>query len=72
MTDMEIVPLARNDIAAAKDVIAATDLFPPELLPEMALPALSGESPALWLVARAQGRLAGLAYTVPEELADGT
>ena len=68
MTNDTIRPLRREDLAAAQAVIAAVDLFPPEMLPEMAAPYLQGAD-ELWLIAEGG---AGLAYAAPERLTDGT
>lgn len=66
---IEIRPLRRDDLEAAAELVAAVDLFPPDLLPEMAEPFLSGTSDELWWIASG-GR--GLAYAAPERLTDGT
>ncbi len=47
---MFIRPLRRNDLGVAQAVIAAVDLFPPEMLPDMAAPYLDGAD-ELWLFA---------------------
>jgi ribosomal protein S18 acetylase RimI-like enzyme len=65
----DIRPLRRDDLDAACALIAATDLFPPDLLPEMAAPFLTGAVTELWLTA-GQGR--GLAYAAPERMTEGT
>lgn len=64
-----IRPLVREDLAAARGIIAAVGLFPPELLPDMAAPFLSGENADLWLFDSLGG---GLAYVAPERLTEGT
>lgn len=68
MSNDTIRPLRRNDLSAARTLIAAVDLFPPDMLPEMAAPFLEGAD-ELWLVV--EGGM-GLAYAAPERLADGT
>ncbi|MFM7444130.1 MAG: GNAT family N-acetyltransferase [Tabrizicola sp.] len=60
--------MQRDDLAAAEALIAAVDLFPPEMLPDLAAPHLEGAD-ELWLIA-ADGL--GLAYVAPERLTDGT
>jgi ribosomal protein S18 acetylase RimI-like enzyme len=65
----DIRPLRRDDLDAACALIAANDLFPPDLLPEMADPFLAGASGELWLTA---GQGQGLAYAAPERMTDGT
>jgi ribosomal protein S18 acetylase RimI-like enzyme len=67
--NLNIRAMTHDDLAAAGAVIAAVDLFPPDLLPEMAAPGLSGSAPELWLIAEGGE---GLAYAVPERLTDGT
>ena len=42
MTDETIRPLRRDDLSAAEALIGAVDLFPPEMLAEMATPYLEG------------------------------
>lgn len=68
MSNDTIRPLRRDDLAAGRALLAAVDLFPPDMLPEMAAPFLEGAD-ELWLVA---GDGAGLAYVAPERLTDGT
>lgn len=65
----EIRPLRRDDLPFAQALIEAVDLFPPDLLPDMAEPGLSGTSEDLWWVA--DGGM-GLAYAAPERMTDGT
>lgn len=69
MTQDIIRPLRRDDLAAVQAVIKAVDLFPAEMLPEMAAPWLDGSTAALWLVA---DNGTGLAFAAPERLTDGT
>ena len=68
MTDETIRPLRRDDLAAAEALIGAVDLFPPEMLAEMATPYLEGAD-EVWLVEEGG---AGLAFAAPERLTDGT
>lgn len=69
MADHIIRPLRRDDLAAARSLIAAVDLFPAKMLTGMATPWLDGQEEAIWLVANTG---AGLAYAAPERLTDGT
>lgn len=65
--------LEASDLPSAKQVIASTGLFPPELLDEMAAPFLQNDSPAeKWHVVIAGDVLVGVAYCVPERLTAGT
>jgi ribosomal protein S18 acetylase RimI-like enzyme len=61
----------RDDIDAMKAVIAATDLFPPDMLDDMFQPFLTGSTGALWLVFE-ETAISGLAFCAPETLTDGT
>jgi ribosomal protein S18 acetylase RimI-like enzyme len=65
-----IRPFASADLDAAKRIIAATDLFPPDLLDDMVTPALAGGD-EIWFVAEERG-VVGLAYAAPERLTNGT
>ncbi len=65
-----IRPFAAGDLDAAKQIIAATDLFPAELLDDMVAPALAGGD-ELWFVAD-DGGVVGIAYASPERLTNGT
>ncbi|MFN0247595.1 MAG: GNAT family N-acetyltransferase [Kofleriaceae bacterium] len=65
-----IRPFAADDLDAAKQIIAATDLFPADLLDDMVAPALAG-SDEIWFVAE-QGGVVGLAYASPEPMTNGT
>lgn len=58
------------DLDAARRIIAATGLFPAELLADMVAPALAGAD-ELWFVAITNG-VSGLAYAAPERLTNGT
>lgn len=69
MTNDPIRLLRRDDLARAQVLIAAVDLFPPEMLPDMAAPFLDGSTEELWLFA---GDGVGLAYAAPERLTEGT
>jgi ribosomal protein S18 acetylase RimI-like enzyme len=68
MTDAIIRPLRRDDLTPAQALIAAVDLFPPEMLPDMVAPFLEG-SDTLWLIA---GDCDAIAHAAPEQLTDGT
>ncbi len=54
-------------------VLMGTDLFPPEMLPDMLSSFLSVEhSEDHWLTCEQDGRAIGFCYAVPEQLAEGT
>lgn len=68
----------RADLSDIAAIAGETDLFPPEMTPDMAEPAMSGTAPDLWLVARVPGptgdRAAaeGFAFAAPERMTEGT
>jgi ribosomal protein S18 acetylase RimI-like enzyme len=64
-----IRPLRQDDLPRAQALIAAVDLFPPELLPGMAGPFLSGQAEDRWLLAEDGD---AIAYVAPERLTEGT
>lgn len=72
MTNPIIKPTATEDIAGLQAVLDGTELFPSEMLPDMLVPSLAGETEAFWLTCHIDGEAVGLCYTVPEALADGT
>jgi ribosomal protein S18 acetylase RimI-like enzyme len=61
-----------GDLPPVKDVIASTDLFPPELMDEMTVPFLAGVAPdELWLTVDAPEPVA-IAYVARERMTSGT
>ena len=69
---MMVRPTRRDDIAALQAVVDASELFPGEMLPDMASGFLSDdESPDIWLTCVADGDAVGFCYAVPEKLTDG-
>jgi GNAT superfamily N-acetyltransferase len=67
---LTIRPFAASDLDAAKQIIAATGLFPAELLDDMVAPAFAGSGEA-WFVAEDEA-VVGLAYASPERLTNST
>lgn len=72
MANFDIRAASVQDIPALQEVLAQTDLFPPEMLPEFLTPALEGKVPDLWYVAEVAGRATGLVMAVPEPMTEGT
>ena len=72
MTKIDITETTRDDIPGLQAVLEATGLFPPELLPDFLEPVLTGDSPALWRTGWVDGTPAGLVFTEPEPMTDGT
>ena len=69
---MKIRPTTHDDIAPLQAVLADTELFPSEMLPDMVSGFLSDDqSSDIWLTCEADGEAVGFCYAVPEELAEG-
>jgi len=67
-----IRPMTRDDLPAVADIITKTDLFPAEMLPDMAAPFLNGDAQDFWLVTDIAGIATGVAYCAPEQMTEGT
>lgn len=63
-----IQPTTGADLAALKEVVEATGLFPGEML----APMFGAGDGALWLTAHSAGRAAGFAVSRPEKMTEGT
>lgn len=70
-TTTTIRPTRHGDLAALATIAEETELFPGEMLPDMAAGFLNGDADSLWLTGTASGDAAGFCYCVPETLADG-
>lgn len=76
--DPGIRPLSRSDLPGIKAVIAATELFPPDLLDGMTAAHFADEaSPEIWLTAEAgegsgTGGPVAVLYCAPERMTSGT
>jgi ribosomal protein S18 acetylase RimI-like enzyme len=64
--------MSRDDLKAVSAILDRTELFPSEMLSEMAEPYLVGREPHIWLVAESDGSVFGFAYCEPERMTDGT
>lgn len=69
--DGAVRPLIAADLPALRAVIDANELFPGEMLDDMADAHLSGSGNELWFTADEDGPI-GLAYCAPERMTDGT
>lgn len=67
-----IEPTVPSDLPDLQVVLDLTELFPSELLADMIAPSLSGDSDALWLTCRIDGKAVGFCYCKPEALTDRT
>jgi ribosomal protein S18 acetylase RimI-like enzyme len=67
-----IRPVAATDLPALRAVIAATDLFPPEMLDGMLAAHGRGEADEIWLAGGTEPAPAGLLYAAPERMTEGT
>lgn len=72
MTSLTIKTTSRRDLTGLTRVVEETQLFPCDMLETLLSPALSGDAPDVWLTAYADDDIVGFAYTIPEEMADGT
>ncbi|HSF12593.1 MAG TPA: GNAT family N-acetyltransferase [Erythrobacter sp.] len=72
MKRIAIRPLLRGDLTRVAYLVEANAMFPPEMLEDMTAVYFAGERDMQrWIVAD-MGTLAGVAYTVPEPLTEGT
>ncbi|MFK7791187.1 MAG: N-acetyltransferase family protein [Devosiaceae bacterium] len=70
---MKIRPTKSDDVSALQLVLKGTDLFPPEMLPDMLSGFLSvDDSEDQWLTCEQDRKAIGFCYAVPEQLAEGT
>lgn len=73
MSQLLIRPLERGDLDRVASLVEVTDMFPAELLEGMTAAYFAGDSETQrWIVAERDGSVAGVAYTVPEPLTEGT
>lgn len=71
VSNLNIRPLAVEDLTAGKAIVASTGLFPPEMLDDMTAPFLTRTAPDdLWFVAAQADDLVGLVYCAPERMTD--
>jgi GNAT superfamily N-acetyltransferase len=62
-----------SDISALQIVLDKTNLFPPEMLPDMISPFLSsGPSDEIWLTCEHDGTAVGFSYARQEKFTEGT
>ncbi|MGJ8627836.1 MAG: GNAT family N-acetyltransferase [Sulfitobacter sp.] len=70
---MDVRYMQAPDIPALQSVLDQTELFPSEMLPDMASDFLKADRPEdLWLACEVKGVAIGFCYARPEMLADGT
>jgi len=69
---MTVRPAQASDIEALAAVLEGTELFPPEMLPQMMAGFLSGEGEELWLTIMRDDLPVGFCYAMPEALTEGT
>ena len=70
MTSCEIRPLAATDLPGLRRVVAATGLFPAEMVADLATPVLNAEPGVLGFSAHQGDAVIGLAYAMAEPMAD--
>jgi ribosomal protein S18 acetylase RimI-like enzyme len=72
MTKIAVRPLVRGDLTRVAYLVEANAMFPSEMLEDMTAAYFAGERDVQrWIVADT-GTVAGVAYTVPEPLTEGT
>lgn len=69
---MEIRYTQEGDIAALKQVLDQTDLFPSHMLGDMLKGFLDGETDDLWLTLEVDGTACGFCYANPERMTEET
>ncbi|MFM7377821.1 MAG: N-acetyltransferase family protein [Erythrobacter sp.] len=73
MTHIAIRPLTRSDLPHVAHLVDANAMFPSAMLDDMTAAYFAGDSDTQrWIVAERGGQVAGVAYTVPEPLTEGT
>ena len=68
MTKADIHPTHPDDIPGLQQVLHETDLFPPNLLPDL----LAQGGADTWLSSHVNGAAVGLGLTAPDPMTDGT
>lgn len=69
---MKIEKTEQQDLQQLAAIVDEAGLFPPEMLPDMVAPFLSGSEDELWLTAHVDNQAVGLCYAKSEDLTDGT
>ena len=70
---MNIRPTIQSDITQLQRVLQSTELFPPDMLPQMIEDFLTDrDSAEIWLSCEEAGNAIGFCYAVPEQLTHGT
>ncbi len=71
---MPIRHATAEDLPALQEIVAATEMFPPEMLPDMIAGFLDGASDEIWHVHATDpdGDVTGFSYTRAEPLTEGT
>lgn len=64
--------MTRGDLSAVAGLLDKTELFPSDMLAEMAEPFLTNTAPHIWLVIHDNDGVAGFAYCEPERMTDNT
>jgi len=70
---MKVKPTKREDLPALQKVLDETELFPSEMLPDMAAGFPENQDvDELWMTCESDSKAIGFCYAVPEQLAQGT
>ncbi len=72
MPNIQIYALERAHLPALRRILDRVELFPSEMLQDMASPFLERTAPHHWLVAKIDDVVVGFAYAEPERMTEGT
>lgn len=67
ITDIKTRILTREDLGAVSVILEQTELFPANMLANMAEPFLSGQAPHIWILACADTKVLALPIVSPKE-----
>lgn len=69
---MIVRPMQHGDLTGLQTVLESTQLFPSDMLPDMASGFLTGKDTALWLSCVDGASAVGFCYAAPEPMTEGT
>jgi len=70
--EISIRPVEARDLPQVGAIVAATGLFPEEMLPEMIAGYLDGATRDIWFLCRAGGEAVAFGFCEPERMTEGT
>ncbi len=72
MQSISIRPVEAQDVPQIAAIVAATGLFPEEMLPEMIAGYLDGTKRDIWFLCRAGEAMVAFGFCEPERMTEGT